>query len=160
PLTLRWWPCPIASRLPRRRNHMSFVTSAPREMRAIFKQGRSVQMSWVPVPEPGPKDVLVRVEVAGGCRTDGHVAQGKLPCADPLILGHEFAGVVASVGPEVHGFVPGDRVTAMPAIPCDSCPRCATGMAECCARPQFLGVGRHGAFAEYVAVPAQVVYHL
>ncbi|ORW84505.1 hypothetical protein AWB92_02280 [Mycobacterium sp. IEC1808] len=139
---------------------MSFATTVPSQMRAVFKQGRSVQMSWVPVPEPGPRDVLVRVEVAGVCRTDVYVAQGKLACADPVILGHEFAGVVASVGPEVRGFAPGDRVAAMPAIPCDRCPRCAGGMAECCARPQFLGVSRHGAFAEYIAVPAQVVYHL
>ncbi|BBZ42031.1 zinc-dependent alcohol dehydrogenase [Mycobacterium conspicuum] len=139
---------------------MSFVTAVPSRMRAVLKQGRSVQLSWVAVPEPGPWDVLVRVEVAGVCRTDIYVAQGKLPCADPVILGHEFAGVVASVGSEVHGFVPGDRVAAMPAIPCDSCPRCASGMAECCARPQFLGLSRHGAFAEHIAVPAQVVYHL
>jgi D-arabinose 1-dehydrogenase-like Zn-dependent alcohol dehydrogenase len=48
------------------------------EMRAVIKQGRSVRMCWVPVPEPGPGEVLIRVEVAGVCRTDAYVAQGKL----------------------------------------------------------------------------------
>ncbi|WP_322861442.1 alcohol dehydrogenase catalytic domain-containing protein [Mycobacterium europaeum] len=129
-------------------------------MRAIVKQGRSVRACRVPVPEPGPGEVLIRVEAAGICRTDIYVAQGKLPCADPLILGHEFAGVVASCGSDIHSFAPGDRVAAMPVIPCGACVRCTGGMPECCPNHQFLGVSRHGAFAEYVAVPAQVVHQL
>lgn len=130
------------------------------EMRAVVKQGRSVRVCRVPVPEPGPGEVLIRVEVAGVCRTDVFVARGKLACADPVILGHEFAGVVAAGGPGDHGFAPGDQVVVMPAIPCGACLRCAGGMPECCPHHQFLGVGRHGAFAEYIAVPAQVVHHL
>lgn len=130
------------------------------EMRAVVKRGSSVEMCRVPVPEPGPGEVLIRVEVAGVCRTDVYVAHGKLSCADPLILGHEFAGVVAAGGPDVHRFAAGDRVVVMPAIPCGACLRCAGGMPECCPHHQFLGVGRHGAFAEYIAVPAQVVHHL
>lgn len=133
----------------------------PTEMRAIVKNGRSVRVGRVPVPEPGPGEVLIRIEVAGVCRTDVFVAQGKLACADPVILGHEFSGVVAAAGPEDdHGFAPGDRVTVMPAVPCGACRRCAGGMPECCPHHQFLGVGRHGAFAEYIAVPAPVVHHL
>jgi D-arabinose 1-dehydrogenase-like Zn-dependent alcohol dehydrogenase len=130
------------------------------EMRAVFKQGRSVRMCRVPVPKPGPGEVLIGVEVAGVCRTDVYVAQGKLSCADPVILGHEFAGVVAARGPDVHRFAPGDRVAVMPVIPCGACLRCAGGMPECCPYHQFVGVARHGAFAEYIAVPAQVVHHL
>jgi len=130
------------------------------EMRAVVKQGRSVRMCRVPVPKPGLGEVLIRVEVAGVCRTDVYVAQGKLSCADPLILGHEFAGVVAAGGPNDHEFAPGDRVAVMPAIPCGVCLRCTGGMPECCPHHQFLGVGRHGAFAEYIVVPAQVVHHL
>jgi D-arabinose 1-dehydrogenase-like Zn-dependent alcohol dehydrogenase len=130
------------------------------EMRAVVKQGRSVSVCRVPVPEPGPGEVLIRVEAAGVCRTDIYVAQGKLRCADPLILGHEFAGVVASGGSNVHRFAPGDRVVVMPVIPCGACLRCVGGMPECCPHHQFLGVSRHGAFAEYIAVPAQVVHHL
>jgi threonine dehydrogenase-like Zn-dependent dehydrogenase len=130
------------------------------EMRAVVKQGRSVRMCSVPVPEPGPGEVLIRVAAAGVCRTDVYVAQGKISCANPLILGHEFAGVVAASGPDDHGFAPGDRVAVMPVIPCGACLRCASGMPECCAHHEFLGVDRLGAFAEYIAVPAQVVHHL
>ncbi len=131
------------------------------EMRAVVKEGHSVRVGRVPVPEPGPGEVLIRVEVAGVCRTDVFVARGKLACVDPVILGHEFSGVVAEAGPDDdHGFAPGDRVVVMPAVPCGACRRCAGGMPECCPHHQFLGIGRHGAFAEYVAVPAQVVHHL
>jgi D-arabinose 1-dehydrogenase-like Zn-dependent alcohol dehydrogenase len=130
------------------------------EMWAVVKQGRSVQRRRVPVPEPRPGEILIRVEVAGVCRTDVYVAQGKLSSADPVILGHEFAGVVAADGRDDHGFAVGDRVVVMPAVPCGACVRCTGGMPECCPHHQFLGVGRHGAFAEYIAVPAQVVHHL
>lgn len=130
------------------------------EMRAVVKQGRSVSVCRVPVPEPKPGEVLIRVAAAGVCRTDIYAAQGKFTCADPLILGHEFAGVVAARGSDVHRFTPGDRVAVMPVIPCGVCLRCAGGMPECCPHHQFLGVNRHGAFAEYIAVPAHVVHHL
>jgi threonine dehydrogenase-like Zn-dependent dehydrogenase len=130
------------------------------EMWAVVKQGRSVQRCRVPVPEPQPGEVLIRVEVAGVCRTDVFVAQGKLSSADPVILGHEFAGVVAADLRSDQGFAVGDRVVVMPAVPCGTCIRCTGGMPECCPHHQFLGVGRHGAFAEYIVVPAQVVHHL
>jgi D-arabinose 1-dehydrogenase-like Zn-dependent alcohol dehydrogenase len=130
------------------------------EMWAVVKQGRSVQRCRVPVPEPRPGEVLIRVEVAGVCRTDVFVAQGKLSSADPVILGHEFAGVVAAGLRGDQGFAVGDRVVVMPAVPCGTCIRCTGGMPECCPHHQFLGVGRHGAFAEYIVVPAQVVHHL
>jgi threonine dehydrogenase-like Zn-dependent dehydrogenase len=130
------------------------------EMWAVVKQGRSVQRRRVPLPEPRSGEILIRVAVAGVCRTDVFVAQGKLSSADPVILGHEFAGVVAADGRGDHGFAVGDRVVVMPAVPCGACVRCVGGMPECCPHHQFLGVGRHGAFAEYIAVPAQVVHHL
>ena len=130
------------------------------EMRAVVKQGPSVLMRRVPVPEPRPGEVLIRVGVAGVCRTDVFVAQGKLSSADPVILGHEFAGVVAADGRGDHEFAAGDRVVVMPAVPCGRCVRCTGGMPECCPHHQFLGVSLHGAFAEYIAVPAQVVHHL
>ena len=130
------------------------------EMRAVVKQGPSVRMCRVPVPKPRSGEVLIRVEVAGVCRTDVFVAQGKLSSADPVILGHEFAGVVAVDGRGDHEFAAGDRVVVMPAVPCGACVRCTRGMPECCPHHQFLGVSLHGAFAEYIAVPAQVVHQL
>ncbi|WP_208472143.1 zinc-dependent alcohol dehydrogenase [Actinoplanes flavus] len=132
----------------------------PTRMRAVVKRGTSVTVSQVPVPLPAHGEVLIGVEIAGVCRTDIYAARGLLPCADPLILGHEFAGVVVALGPEVHRFSPGDRVAVMPVIPCGLCRRCAVDEPECCPHHDFLGIGRHGAFAEYVAVPADVVHHL
>lgn len=129
-------------------------------MWAVVKKGPSVQRRRVPIPEPRPGELLIRVAVAGVCRTDVYVAQGRMSSADPVILGHELAGVVAEGGRGDHGFAAGDRVTVMPAIPCGRCLRCTNGMPECCPHHEFLGVGRHGAFAEYMAVPAQVVHHL
>ncbi|NUP35599.1 MAG: alcohol dehydrogenase catalytic domain-containing protein [Streptomyces sp.] len=132
----------------------------PARMRAVVKRGGSVTVSRVPVPVPAAREVLVAIETAGVCRTDIYAARGLLPCADPLILGHEFAGVVAARGPDVRRFSPGDRVAVMPVIPCGTCGRCAADEPECCAYHDFLGVERHGAFAEYVAVPADVVHLL
>lgn len=152
-------PQPEAVRALGRRSTLSKGTRSVTQMRAVVKQGPSVQMCRVPVPEPRPEEVLIRVEVAGVCRTDVFVAQGRLSAADPVILGHELAGVVAD-GRGDHDFAEGDRVVVMPAIPCGTCVRCTGGMPECCPHHEFLGVGRHGAFAEYMAVPAQVVHRL
>ncbi|QRX89643.1 MULTISPECIES: zinc-dependent alcohol dehydrogenase [Streptomyces] len=130
------------------------------QMRAVVKDGNSVRVRRVPIPDPAPGEVLIRVEVAGVCRTDIYVAQGRIPCADPLILGHEFSGTVTRTGPGVSRFASGDRVAVMPVLPCTTCARCAQGTPECCAHHRFLGVARHGAFAEFVAVPAEVVHPL
>jgi D-arabinose 1-dehydrogenase-like Zn-dependent alcohol dehydrogenase len=129
-------------------------------MWAVVKQGPSVQRRRVPMPKPRPGELLIRVAVAGVCRTDVYVAQGRMSSADPVILGHELAGVVADAGWGELGFAVGDRVAVMPAIPCGVCLRCTSGMPECCPHHEFLGVGRHGAFAEYMVAPAQVVHHL
>ena len=87
------------------------------DMWAVVKQGPSVQRRRVPMPKPRPGELLIRVAVAGVCRTDVHVAQGRMSCADPVILGHELAGVVADAGWDELGFAVGDRVAVMPAIP-------------------------------------------
>ncbi|MFM9607129.1 zinc-dependent alcohol dehydrogenase [Streptomyces niveiscabiei] len=131
-----------------------------REMRAVIKQGRAVAVGRAPVPVPGPGELLIGVETAGVCRTDVYAARGMLACADPLVLGHEFAGHVVARGQDVRRFAPGDRVAAMPVIPCGRCRRCAAGAPECCPHHEFLGIARHGAFAEYIAVPEQVVHPL
>ncbi|MGH9189968.1 MAG: zinc-dependent alcohol dehydrogenase [Acidimicrobiales bacterium] len=129
-------------------------------MRALVKQGSRVRLSHLPLPGVGPLDVLVRVQAAGLCRTDVYVARGLIDCPDPLILGHEFAGVVIDTGPEVDSVSPGERVAVMPMIPCRACPLCAAGESTCCPYHQFLGVQRDGAFAEFISVPSHVVFPL
>lgn len=130
------------------------------DMRAIVREGQTVRLRRMPVPVPAPGEVLVRVMVAGLCRTDVSPAPGRRAGAEPVVLGHEFAGVVADVADGVRGFAPGDRVAVMPMLPCLSCERCAVGATECCPHSELLGVERHGAFGEFAAVPAHVVHRI
>ncbi|HTE19952.1 MAG TPA: alcohol dehydrogenase catalytic domain-containing protein, partial [Armatimonadota bacterium] len=107
-------------------------------------------------------DVVVRIVVAGICRTDVYAAEGRIPVREPVVLGHEFAGVVEAVAPGVAAVRLGDRVTAMPWVPCGECRECrsAGGPGTRCLRSRMLGVDRDGAFAEHVVVPAETLYRL
>ncbi|MFQ5550647.1 MAG: L-threonine 3-dehydrogenase [Gemmatimonadales bacterium] len=136
-------------------------------MRAISKPERAPGLTLVDVPKPdcGPHDVLIRVRHAGLCGTDLHIAewdtwaQGRVN--PPLVLGHEFAGSVESVGDEVGAeFTIGQLVTAEGHIICGHCRQCRTGNGHICAKTQIIGVDRDGAFAEYIAMPATNVMPL
>ncbi len=133
-------------------------------MKALVKEGQHLAVRHLPRPRiDAPDDVVIRVVAAGVCRTDVYVAEGRLPSQDPVVLGHEFSGVVSEAGPEAGGLFPGDRVTAFPLIPCGTCPACESGESSAgprCRRPAMLGVQRHGAFAEYVVVPRAMVHRL
>src|SRR3569832_1482393 len=83
-------------------------------MRAIVKSTEGVAIWNMPAPKPARGEVLVRVKLAGLCRTDVFVAEGRIPSKPDIVLGHEFSGIVADTGAETDGFRPGDRVTAMP----------------------------------------------
>lgn len=124
-------------------------------MRALVRDGTSLGVCDVPVPTPGPDEVRVRIALAGICRTDLAVAEGRLGASGPLVLGHECAGVVDAVGASVCGLL-GRRVAVIPFLGCGTCVRCARG-AGICAFARQLGVHVHGAFAEYVTVPAACV---
>ncbi|MCZ6632361.1 MAG: L-threonine 3-dehydrogenase [bacterium] len=116
----------------------------------------------VPVPEPGPHDVLVQVEATSICGTDLHIwhwddwSQNRV--RPPLTLGHEFAGTVVEVGSLVEQVKIGDYVSAESHVTCGHCFQCRTGQAHMCPETQILGVDRDGAFAEYVVIPETVVW--
>jgi len=118
----------------------------------LTRRDGGIQIDDVAAPPlANDDDVRIRVSVAGLCRTDVYVAQGRLAVREPLILGHEFAGeVIESTG--ANGFRPGERVTAIPLLPCGTCAPCVSG--HRCAQPRFLGVDRDGAFADEVVLPA------
>ena len=97
-------------------------------------------------------DVRVRVHVAGLCRTDIYVARGQLPVREPLILGHEFAGVVIDAGSS-DDIATGDHVTGIPMIPCGVCSGCASN--SLCLERRFLGIDLDGAFADEVVLPSR-----
>ena len=120
----------------------------------------------MPTPDIADEEVLVRVKACGICGSDVHGYDGssgrRIP---PLVMGHEAAGVVERVGPRVAGFRAGDRVTFDSTVSCGACAFCTRGQINLCDNRRVLGVScadyrRHGAFAEYVAVPARILYHL
>ena len=108
----------------------------------------------VPVPEPGPNDVLVRVEACGICLSDVHLIDGSLPGPLPVVTpGHESAGTVEAVGSLVGGWRPGDRVLMAGGRPCLSCHHCVRGRFEECLAFEIMGFHYDGAWAQYVVVP-------
>ena len=131
-----------------------------------MKEYRKLELTDMPVPEPGPGEVLIRVAACGICGSDVHGFDGstgrRIP---PIVMGHEAAGTIAAVGAGVSGFSVGDRVTFDSTLYCGECFFCRRGDVNLCDNRQVLGVScgeyrRHGAFAEYVAVPARILYHL
>lgn len=118
-----------------------------------------VRVDEVPVPEPGPGQVLVRIVACGVCASDLHVVQGVTPHGPlPQILGHEPAGVIAAVGPDVDGWREGDRVVCQMARVCGRCGYCRAGRENLCRELKVPGVDIDGAQAEYALVDAAALH--
>jgi L-iditol 2-dehydrogenase len=119
-----------------------------------------------PDPQPAAGEVLVRVRACGICGSDIHGWDGSTGRRrPPLIMGHEAAGEIAVVGPEVEGWSQGERVTFDSTISCGECAYCRAGQVNLCDHRRVLGVApaeyrQHGAFAEYVVLPARILYRL
>jgi threonine 3-dehydrogenase len=135
-------------------------------MQAIVKEKRApgLTVTTVPKPSPGPGEVLIAVRHAGVCGTDLHIAdwdawaQGRLK--PPLVVGHEFAGEIVSVGDSVSGLSTGQLVTAEGHIVCGHCLQCRTGNGHICRNTRIIGVDLNGAFAEFIVMPATNVLPL
>jgi L-iditol 2-dehydrogenase len=132
----------------------------------LLSQYKHLELATLPVPVPEPSDVLVQVAACGICGSDVHGYDGtsgrRIP---PLVMGHEAAGTIAAVGSQVNGFAVGDRVTFDSTVYCGACAFCRKGEINLCDDRQVVGVScgdysRAGAFAEYVTVPARIVYKL
>ena len=125
-------------------------------MRAIRYSTVGGPLELVDAPEPQcPADgAVVRVEATGICRSDWHAWRGHDPVPLPMIPGHEFAGTVASVGPDVVGFAVGDRVTVPFVNGCGRCAWCLAGDAQVCPEQTQPGFTHHGSYAELVQVRA------
>lgn len=116
----------------------------------------------VPVPEPGPEQVLIRVTANGVCRTDLHVVEGELTDPKlPVIPGHQIVGVVERVGPEAHTFAPGARV-GVPWLgrTCGHCRFCASGAENLCDEARFTGYQLDGGYAEYAVADQRFCFAL
>ena len=134
-------------------------------MQALVKTraGPGVELIEVPIPAVGINDVLVRVQKTGICGTDLHIeawdAWAQNAIKPPLTIGHEFVGEIVEVGANVTDFAPGDLVSGEGHVVCGRCRHCLAGRRHLCARAIGLGVGRDGAFAEFVALPMTNIWH-
>lgn len=132
----------------------------------LLKEYMQLEVTEVPEPEIGPEDLLVRVRACGICGSDIHGLDGstgrRIP---PLVMGHEAAGVIEKIGSAVTKWKVGDRITFDSMISCGKCHFCRAGKTNLCDNRMVLGVScgdyrRHGAFAEFVAVPQHICYAL
>ena len=135
-------------------------------MKALVKKEprAGLWMENVAVPEPATGEVRIRVTHSAICGTDVHIynwdewAQATVPT--PMVVGHEFCGVIEKVGTDVQRFQVGQRVSAEGHIVCGTCRNCRAGRGHLCRNTKGIGVTRPGSFAEYVVVPEHNVFVL
>ena len=134
-------------------------------MKALVKS-RAEPGLWleeIPAPEPCPNEVLIKIQRTAICGTDVHIwnwddwAQRTIPV--PMAVGHEFAGIVAGIGDNVHDFKVGDVVSGEGHLVCGLCRNCLAGRRHLCAHTAGVGVNRPGAFAEYLVIPQTNVWY-
>src|SRR5467141_1006537 len=131
-----------------------------------LSQYKHLEIAEVATPVLNPGEILVKVAACGICGSDVHGYDGSSGrCSPPIVMGHEAAGRVAAVGPQVTGWAEGDRITFDSTISCGACRYCARGEINLCDQRRVLGVSCsdyrcNGAFAEYVIVPQRIAYHL
>jgi len=136
------------------------TAALPTTMKALSKlEARAgLWMVQADVPTPGPNDLLIRIRHSSICGTDVHIynwddwAQKTIPV--PMVVGHEYVGLVAAIGSEVRGFAVGDRVSGEGHVTCGHCRNCRAGRRHLCRNTLGVGVNRPGSFAEYLVLPA------
>jgi L-iditol 2-dehydrogenase len=134
----------------------------------VIHAARDLRIEEVAKPIPGPGQVVCRVAAAGICGSDIEIYHGSMPYIDmgmltfPWTPGHEWSGLVDTVGAGVADLKPGDRVTGECSVPCGGCAACLSGQYHCCANRTEVGlVGAYpGAFAEYILMPAAQIVRI
>ena len=130
----------------------------------VLEKYNEFRLCETPLPELKPGWVLIKVEACGICGSDVHGMDGSTGRRQPpVIMGHEASGIIHEISPEVHGWKVGDHVTFDSTISCGECYYCKRGDINLCDNRRVLGVScneyrQNGAFAEYVAVPAHILY--
>ncbi len=133
------------------------MNAIPQTMRALqlAAPGQPLAALDIAVPRPSAGEVLVRVKAAGICHSDAHYRAGTSPVGRlPLTLGHEVAGEVAGLGPDVTTLAEGDRVCLHYLVTCGECRYCKAGTEQFCPQAEMLGKDRDGGYGEYLVVPA------
>ena len=125
-------------------------------MKALIKKSpeKGIWLEDVPIPEVDTNDVLIRIQKTAICGTDLHIYQwnewARRTISPPIVIGHEFIGVVEEVGIGVTHYKKGDTVSGEGHITCGNCRNCRAGKRHLCHRTIGVGIRRDGAFAEYV----------
>ena len=130
---------------------------------AFFVEKERFELREIDRPTAGPGQVVVRDMVCGVCGTDVHIFHGEPGSADvepPVVLGHEYSGVVEEVGEGVTSLKPGDHVTVDPNIYCGKCVYCRNGKKQLCEKMRAIGVTQNGGFEEYSLVPEAQAFKL
>jgi L-iditol 2-dehydrogenase len=135
-------------------------------MKGLVKYARgegNIEVRDVPEPSPGRDQIKIEMKAAGICGSDIHIFHDKIdiPIKTPVVMGHEFCGVIAEVGEGVSNWQVGDRVTAETAFSvCERCEYCRTGHYNLCKERRGIGFWYNGAFTKYVIVPEKRVHRL
>jgi len=128
---------------------------------AVWYGGKDIRIEDVAIPTVGPEEVLIKVKAVGICGSELHAYEGlskrRIP---PLVMGHEFAGVIEKLGERSTGLGLGDRVVVDPAVPCGVCELCLSGQTNICRARRHVGIDFPGAFAQYVKVPNRACYKI
>ena len=132
-------------------------------MKAVVKARPEpgVEVWEMDAPEAGPGEALVRVRAASICGSDLGIYDFTPAYSDmtlPVVMGHEFSGVVEAVGEGVEGFAVGDRVLSRSVVSCGECRFCVAGMDNLCESSSLFGIHQDGGFAEYISVPRGLLY--
>ena len=128
-----------------------------------FLGDQKFEIRELPEHPLAPDEVLIKVAACGVCGTDVHIYHGSKGSAEvhpPVVLGHEFSGIIVQTGTAVDRFSPGDHVTVDPNIYCGECSFCRRGQKQLCQNLQAIGVTRNGGFAEYCYAPQQQCFLL
>ncbi len=133
-------------------------------MLGVVKVGRGkglVELREVEEPWPGPGEVKIEVGAAAICGSDLHIWRDAHPYWPPVVLGHEFSGTISALGEGVTGYAVGDRVVSETSTgSCGDCFLCRSGNRHICPDKRAPGIGKNGAFAEYVVMPAGLLHRM
>jgi L-iditol 2-dehydrogenase len=131
-------------------------------MKALMKKAlgpHGVAIEEIPEPRPADNEIKIRIHGGGICGTDLHIIKDEYPSSMPVVMGHEYSGVVVEAGRAVRDFKPGDRVVSLTAaVTCGTCVYCREGLIMLCEQRLSIGSGVNGAFAEYMVVPAHLAF--
>lgn len=127
---------------------------------ALLKGKLDISVEEVPLPEIGDDEILLKVKAASICGSDVRMYKNgyqHVSKEHPLIIGHEFAGVIEKIGKQVTAYEVGQRVAVAPNMGCGTCDHCVSGETHLCEHYQAFGINMNGGFAEYVKIPATAI---